>query len=126
MHALWDPFPHSLNRRNFAAAEKLVAVGCFCIGTNQVDLDAAARRGIPVFNAPFSNTRSVAEMVLGNYCYYCVVFQKQMLKRIVVFGINKLKAVLKREVKTGDYWLWSYRHPVRDIGGKCWFRCLFL
>src|SRR5476649_3045024 len=49
----------------FAAAEKLVAVGCFCIGTNQVDLNAATRRGIPVFNAPFSNTRSVAEMVLG-------------------------------------------------------------
>ena len=54
-----------LTEEIFAAAEKLVAVGCFCIGTNQVDLDAAARRGIPVFNAPFSNTRSVAEMVLG-------------------------------------------------------------
>jgi D-3-phosphoglycerate dehydrogenase len=47
------------------AAEKLVAVGCFCIGTNQVDLDAARKRGIAVFNAPFSNTRSVAELVLG-------------------------------------------------------------
>ncbi|GKX57509.1 D-3-phosphoglycerate dehydrogenase [Leminorella grimontii] len=48
-----------------SAAEKLVAIGCFCIGTNQVDLAAAAKRGVPVFNAPFSNTRSVAEMVLG-------------------------------------------------------------
>ncbi|MGJ2286880.1 phosphoglycerate dehydrogenase [Salmonella enterica subsp. enterica serovar Paratyphi A] len=47
------------------AAEKLVAIGCFCIGTNQVDLNAAAKRGIPVFNAPFSNTRSVAELVIG-------------------------------------------------------------
>ncbi|GAA5647970.1 MULTISPECIES: phosphoglycerate dehydrogenase [Vibrio] len=47
------------------SAEKLVAIGCFCIGTNQVDLNAAAKRGIPVFNAPFSNTRSVAELVLG-------------------------------------------------------------
>lgn len=47
------------------AAEKLVAIGCFCIGTNQVDLKTAAKLGIPVFNAPFSNTRSVAEMVLG-------------------------------------------------------------
>lgn len=47
------------------AAGKLVAVGCFCIGTNQVDLKAALIRGIPVFNAPFSNTRSVAELVLG-------------------------------------------------------------
>lgn len=41
------------------------AIGCFCIGTNQVDLDTAMQRGIPVFNAPFSNTRSVAELVLG-------------------------------------------------------------
>lgn len=49
----------------FAVAEKLLAVGCFCIGTNQVDLPAAMKRGVPVFNAPFSNTRSVAEMVLG-------------------------------------------------------------
>ncbi|GGF66928.1 phosphoglycerate dehydrogenase [Alteromonas lipolytica] len=47
------------------AASKLVAVGCFCIGTNQVDLKATQARGIPVFNAPFSNTRSVAELVLG-------------------------------------------------------------
>lgn len=47
------------------AAEKLVAIGCFCIGTNQVNLEAAAKRGVPVFNAPFSNTRSVAELVLG-------------------------------------------------------------
>jgi len=46
-------------------AEKLVAIGCFCIGTNQVELPAAQVRGIPVFNAPFSNTRSVAELVLG-------------------------------------------------------------
>lgn len=47
------------------AADKLMGIGCFCIGTNQVDLDAARRRGIPVFNAPYSNTRSVAELVLG-------------------------------------------------------------
>jgi len=46
-------------------ARKLVAIGCFCIGTNQVDLDAASAKGIVVFNAPYSNTRSVAELVLG-------------------------------------------------------------
>jgi D-3-phosphoglycerate dehydrogenase len=46
-------------------ADKLMGIGCFCIGTNQVDLDAAQQRGIPVFNAPFSNTRSVAELVLA-------------------------------------------------------------
>ncbi|UYM18137.1 phosphoglycerate dehydrogenase [Endozoicomonas euniceicola] len=49
----------------FEAAHKLIAVGCFCIGTNQVDLNAATARGIPVFNAPYSNTRSVAELVLA-------------------------------------------------------------
>ncbi len=54
-----------LSEAVFAAAPRLVAVGAFCIGTNQVDLDAAARRGVPVFNAPFSNTRSVAELVLA-------------------------------------------------------------
>jgi phosphoglycerate dehydrogenase-like enzyme len=48
-----------------AAANKLIAVGCFCIGTNQVNLKAAMERGIPVFNAPYSNTRSVAELVLA-------------------------------------------------------------
>ena len=46
-------------------APKLIGVGCFCIGTNQVDLECARGRGIPVFNAPFSNTRSVAELVLA-------------------------------------------------------------
>ena len=46
-------------------AQKLVAVGAFCIGTNQIAMDAAAKRGVPVFNAPFSNTRSVAELVLA-------------------------------------------------------------
>lgn len=54
-----------LTRRVFEAANKLVAVGCFCIGTNQVDLDAAQEHGVVVFNAPFSNTRSVAELVLA-------------------------------------------------------------
>jgi D-3-phosphoglycerate dehydrogenase len=49
----------------FEAARRLVAVGAFCIGTDQVDLDAAARRGVAVFNAPYSNTRSVAELVLA-------------------------------------------------------------
>ena len=48
-----------------AAAPKIIAVGAFCIGTNQVDLEVAERLGIPVFNAPFSNTRSVAELVIA-------------------------------------------------------------
>lgn len=47
------------------AADRLLAVGCFSVGTNQVDLEAAESLGVPVFNAPFSNTRSVAELVIG-------------------------------------------------------------
>ena len=54
-----------LTEEVLATAKKLVAVGCFCIGTNQVDLEAATRRGISVFNAPFCNTRSVAELVIA-------------------------------------------------------------
>jgi len=49
----------------FSHAKRLIAVGCFCIGTNQVDLHAAQERGVVVFNAPYSNTRSVAELVLA-------------------------------------------------------------
>jgi len=48
-----------------AHAKRLIAVGCFCIGTNQVDLTAARKLGVPVFNAPYSNTRSVAELVIA-------------------------------------------------------------
>ena len=54
-----------LTEEIFQCAQKLIAVGCFCIGTNQVDLNAARERGIAVFNAPYSNTRSVAELVLA-------------------------------------------------------------
>ena len=54
-----------LTEEVFDCAKKLVAVGCFCIGTNQVDVEAAELAGIPVFNAPYSNTRSVAELVIA-------------------------------------------------------------
>ena len=58
-----------LRRSFFQNAERLIGVGCFCIGTNQVDLEAAEQRGVPVFNAPFSNTRSVAELVLAEIIF---------------------------------------------------------
>lgn len=54
-----------LTREVLEQAQKLIGIGCFCIGTNQVDLDAARELGVPVFNAPYSNTRSVAELVLA-------------------------------------------------------------
>ncbi|HNE91908.1 MAG TPA: phosphoglycerate dehydrogenase [Agitococcus sp.] len=55
----------NVTEKVLAAANKLISIGCFCIGTNQVNLKAAMEKGIPVFNAPYSNTRSVAELVLG-------------------------------------------------------------
>ncbi|MDH3817224.1 MAG: phosphoglycerate dehydrogenase [Myxococcales bacterium] len=55
-----------LDAEVLSASKKLKAIGCFCIGTNQVDLDLARRMGIPVFNAPFSNTRSVAELAIAD------------------------------------------------------------
>ncbi|KAJ3816011.1 hypothetical protein F5876DRAFT_29605 [Lentinula aff. lateritia] len=59
------------------AATKLLVIGCFCIGTNQVDLTAAASAGIPVFNSPFSNSRSVAELVMSEL----VVLSRQLFER---------------------------------------------
>lgn len=55
----------TVTERVLEAARGLEAIGCFCIGTNQVDLGAAAERGVGVFNAPYSNTRSVVELVIG-------------------------------------------------------------
>ena len=78
-----------------AAAEKLVAIGCFCIGTNRVDLNAAAKRGIPVFNAPFSNTRSVAELVVASCCCSCAAFRRLTPKRTAACGISWLRAPTK-------------------------------
>ncbi|MCD2422033.1 phosphoglycerate dehydrogenase [Niabella pedocola] len=55
-----------ITKKVLDAAEKLQAIGCFCIGVNQVDLTAATEKGVVVFNAPYSNTRSVAELVIAN------------------------------------------------------------
>ncbi|KAL2884726.1 D-3-phosphoglycerate dehydrogenase 2 [Ceratocystis lukuohia] len=54
-----------LTEKVLSEAKNLLVIGCFCIGTNQVDLDFAAKRGIAVFNSPFANSRSVAELVIG-------------------------------------------------------------
>ncbi|WP_407522398.1 phosphoglycerate dehydrogenase [Methylobacterium oryzisoli] len=69
-----------LDEAALEAADRLIAVGCFSVGTNQVDLAAARRRGIPIFNAPFSNTRSVAELVIGEIV--------MLLRRIVPRSVS--------------------------------------
>jgi len=88
-----------LTAEAMAGARNLMAVGAFCIGTNQIDLDAAMMRGIPVFNAPFSNTRSVAELVLAE-----IVF--------LLRGIPAKNALLHRGVwaKSAD--------DAREVRGK--------
>lgn len=65
VHLLGIRSKTQVNENVLSAAKKLQAIGCFCIGVNQVDLRAATKAGITVFNAPYSNTRSVAELVIG-------------------------------------------------------------
>jgi D-3-phosphoglycerate dehydrogenase len=88
-----------------AAGRRLLTVGCFCIGTNQVDLASASRRGVPVFNAPFSNTRSVAEMILS---------QVVMLARRLGDRAREMHAGQWRKVATGSF---EVRHKTLGIIG---------
>ena len=78
-----------ITKKVLESADKLLAIGCFCIGTNQVDIDASTKKGVAVFNAPYSNTRSVAELVIGLFVmlirrisdkkYFCT--QRHLAKR---------------------------------------------
>src|SRR5262245_6795378 len=65
VHILGIRSKTQITKKVLEAAKKLQAIGCFCIGVNQVDLKAATKNGVVVFNAPYSNTRSVAELVIG-------------------------------------------------------------
>lgn len=98
----------------FAAAKKLVGLGCFCIGTNQVDLKAARKLGIPVFNAPFSNTRSVAELVLAEVI---MLFRKIPAMNMTLHrgGWNK-SAVGSYEVRGKKLGIIGYGHIGTQIG----------
>ena len=95
-------------------AKRMLALGCFCIGTNQVDLDSANKRGIPVFNAPFSNTRSVAEMILSEI----VVLARQLgdRSREVHEGIWKKVAANCYEVRGKTLGIIGYGHIGRQLG----------
>jgi D-3-phosphoglycerate dehydrogenase len=95
-------------------ARRLLTLGCFCIGTNQVDLGAANKRGVPVFNAPFSNTRSVAEMILAEIV---------MLARRLGDRTREMHAGQWRKVATGSYevrgktlGIIGYGHIGRQLG----------
>lgn len=84
---------------------QLLAIGCFCIGTNQVDLNSAARAGIPVFNSPFSNSRSVAELVISEI----VALSRQLFDRA-----RELKAGTWNKVSKG---CWEIRGKTLGIVG---------
>ncbi|HKK93084.1 MAG TPA: phosphoglycerate dehydrogenase [Longimicrobiales bacterium] len=90
------------------AADRLMAIGCFCIGTNQVALDTAAEKGIPVFHAPHSNTRSVAELVLGlSVMLMRDVHRKSMLAHE---GLWRKSAVDSHELRGKTLGIVGYGH----------------
>jgi D-3-phosphoglycerate dehydrogenase len=94
VHLLGIRSKTKITERVIAAADKLLAVGCFCIGVNQVDLKAATANGIAVFNAPYSNTRSVAELVIGS----CVM----LIRKAVDKSVAAHRGVWLKEAK-GTY-----------------------
>lgn len=87
----------TLTRDIIESAQKLSAVGAFCIGTNQVDLDACLDRGVAVFNAPYSNTRSVVEMALGEM----IILLRDILRKSTLLhqGVWQKSAPGAREVR---------------------------
>jgi len=100
--------------RVLSGARRLLTLGCFCIGTNQVDLASAKRHGVPVFNAPFSNTRSVAEMIMAEVV---------MLSRHLGDRVREMHAGQWRKVATGSFemrektlGIVGYGHIGRQVG----------
>lgn len=95
-------------------ARRLLALGCFCIGTNQVDLVAANGRGVPVFNAPFSNTRSVAEMILAEI----IMLARQLGDRSREMHVGKWRKVAtgSYEVRGKTVGIVGYGHIGRQVG----------
>lgn len=95
-------------------AKRLLTLGCFCIGTNQVELTAANKAGVPVFNAPFSNTRSVAEMVLAEI----VVLARQLGDRSTELHGGKWRKVATNsfEIRGKTLGIVGYGHIGRQVG----------
>jgi D-3-phosphoglycerate dehydrogenase / 2-oxoglutarate reductase len=96
------------------AADALLAVGCFCIGTDQADLDTAMRRGVPVFNAPFSNTRSVAELTMANI----VMLARKAVQRSLELhgGVWRKSAEGCVEIRGKTLGIIGYGHIGQQIG----------
>ena len=114
VHVLGIRSKTRVTERALAAGRRLLAVGCFCIGTNQVDLDAGRKRGLPVFNAPFSNTRSVAEMIMAEIV---------MLSRRLGDRVREMHEGQWQKVATGSFevrgktlGIVGYGHIGRQVG----------
>jgi D-3-phosphoglycerate dehydrogenase len=114
VHVLGIRSKTRVTERALSGARRLLTVGCFCIGTNQVDLAGANRRGVPVFNAPFSNTRSVAEMIMAEIV---------MLSRRLADRAREMHAGQWRKVATGSFevrnktlGIVGYGHIGRQLG----------
>ncbi len=108
VHVLGIRSKTKISANVFKESKKLMSVGCFCIGTDQVDLEAARLKGVSVFNAPFSNTRSVAEMILAEI----VVLARRLgdRNREMHIGHWEKSAVACREVRGKTLGIIGYGH----------------
>ena len=113
VHVLGIRSKTRVTERVLAKANKLLAVGTFCIGTNQIDLEAACMRGVPVFNAPHANTRSVAELVVG----FVVMLMRGLHERIDAAHAGRwLKNVAgAREVRGKTLGIIGYGHIGQQV-----------
>jgi len=103
-----------VTKRVLEAGKRLLSVGAFCIGTNQIDLEAAKIHGVPVFNAPFSNTRSVAELIIGEI----VMLSRQLgdRSREVHEGKWRKTATSSYEVRGKTLGIIGYGHIGSQVG----------
>lgn len=114
VHILGIRSKTKVNAEHFKNANKLLALGCFGVGTNQVDLDAARAAGVPVFNAPHGNTRSVAELTLGNIIMLARKAADRSMK--VHQGRWKKSASGSYEVRGKTLGLVGYGHIGQQVG----------
>jgi D-3-phosphoglycerate dehydrogenase len=114
IHVLGIRSKTRVTERAIAASRRLLSVGCFCIGTNQVDLVSARMRGLPVFNAPFSNTRSVAEMIAAEI----VMLSRRLGDRVREMHVGQWRKVAtdSYEVRNKTLGIVGYGHIGRQVG----------
>lgn len=114
VHVLGIRSKTQINEKVLKAAPQLLAVGCFCIGTDQVDMEAATRYGVAVFNAPFSNTRSVAELTIAEV----VMLARQAAQRSMELHRGRWEKSAKgcMEVRRKTIGIVGYGHIGPQVG----------